>query len=94
VALRVKVIPHASTNALVGWTSEAHEELSLKVTAAASQGKANTAVIELLARELDIPKSAISIKRGATSRHKLLELCIAPEQFNVWLAQKQFTNNQ
>ena len=44
----------------------------VKVTAAPADGKANEALIKLLAKELGIPKSTINIKSGQTSRHKVL----------------------
>jgi len=72
--LRIKVTPRASSNAIVGWLDEKREVLVVKVTAPAEGGKANAAVIKLLAEELNIPKSAIQIKRGSTSRHKLVAL--------------------
>ena len=87
LTLRLRVTPHASANAIVGWLGDTREELSLKVTAVAEGGKANAAVIQLLARELKIPKSAVSIQRGETSRHKLVAIDIDHEVFNTWLEQ-------
>jgi uncharacterized protein len=47
------------------------------VKAPAKEGKANLAVIALLSRYFDLPKSAIDILRGHSSRNKLLEIdCI------------------
>lgn len=37
-------------------------------------GKANTELIQLLAKALGVPKSAIHIKSGKHSRHKLIEI--------------------
>jgi uncharacterized protein YggU (UPF0235/DUF167 family) len=36
-------------------------------------GKANAALLKLLAKELGLPKSAIQIKSGHTSRYKIIE---------------------
>lgn len=44
------------------------------VTAVAEGGKANEAVIGLLAKELNVPKSALTIVQGHTSRNKLLRI--------------------
>ena len=44
------------------------------VHAPAQDGKANQALIELLAREFSVAKSRIAIVRGAASRKKLIEL--------------------
>ena len=40
----------------------------------AQNGQANEAVINLLAEHLGIPKSTLKIVRGASSRHKLIEI--------------------
>lgn len=42
--------------------------------ARAHDGKANTALIKLLAKEFDVPKTSIKIKSGTASRLKTIEL--------------------
>jgi uncharacterized protein YggU (UPF0235/DUF167 family) len=37
-------------------------------------GKANAALIELLAKEFNVPKSNVKILRGKTSRNKIVEV--------------------
>jgi uncharacterized protein (TIGR00251 family) len=37
-------------------------------------GKANEELIKLLAKKFDVPKSAITIKSGVTSRNKLITI--------------------
>ena len=69
--LRVRVQPKARANAVLGWRGEA---LRVTVTAAPADGKANRAVIELLAATLSVPPSSISLVRGATSRDKWFRL--------------------
>lgn len=49
------------------------------VTVAPEDGKANKAVIALLAKAMGVPKSALSIVRGATGRDKIIELSGAGE---------------
>jgi len=44
----------------------------IKVAAPPIEGKANRALIEFLSEILDVPKSRISIEKGATSRRKLV----------------------
>jgi uncharacterized protein YggU (UPF0235/DUF167 family) len=44
------------------------------VTAPAEQGKANEAVIALVARTWRLPKSAFAVARGASARHKVLSV--------------------
>lgn len=48
--------------------------LQLYVRAPAVQGKANKAAIELLARHYGVPKSAVRLTGGATSRFKRFEV--------------------
>ena len=44
------------------------------VHARAHDGEANAAVIELLSKHFDVPKTSIKIKTGASSHLKLIEL--------------------
>ncbi len=46
----------------------------MQVTAAPEKGKANTAVVEVLAEALDLPKSAFRIVSGETSPLKTVEV--------------------
>ncbi|MET9488770.1 DUF167 domain-containing protein [Nocardia sp. NPDC006630] len=48
--------------------------LQLYVRAPATEGKANKAACELLADHYDVPKSAVRITAGATSRFKRFEI--------------------
>ncbi len=48
--------------------------LQIWVMAPPVEGAANAAVIALLARRLGIPRSAITIVRGATGRHKQIAI--------------------
>lgn len=69
--LSIKVAPKAARNAINGWMGEV---LKLSVTAVPEQGKANDAVIRLLAEALRVPRSAIQVLRGATGTQKLLQI--------------------
>jgi len=71
ILLRVRVQPGARANAVKGWRGEA---LSVSVTAAPEGGKANRAVIALLADALSVPPSSISLVRGVASRDKWFNL--------------------
>ena len=68
--LAVKVTPGARGEGLeiVGG------RLLAKVRAKPEDGKANAAVLELLAKSLGMPTSRLRLLRGATSREKLFEL--------------------
>lgn len=69
IRLAVKVTPKASSDRVQGWEGA---ELKIAVTAPPEDGKANKAVIALLAKRLKLPKSAIEIASGQASRHKTL----------------------
>jgi uncharacterized protein YggU (UPF0235/DUF167 family) len=67
--IRCKLIPGAGENALGG----VHDgEIVARVTAQAEKGKANAALLQLLAREFGVRKSALALLRGRTSRHKVI----------------------
>jgi uncharacterized protein len=55
-------------------TADASGELRLEIHAAATEGQANEACIEFLARTLRLPKSAISIVSGKRSKRKLIRV--------------------
>ncbi len=70
--LRLRVRPRASPEGIAGLRAD---RLQLRVGAAPVDGAANARVIALLATELGIARSRISIIRGDTSRDK--ELLVA-----------------
>jgi uncharacterized protein (TIGR00251 family) len=71
VLLHVRVQPKARANAVKGWHGAA---LRVSVTAAPEDGKANRAVIDLLAETFDLAPSSITLVRGAASRDKWFRL--------------------
>ena len=71
VLLHVRVQPKARANAVKGWHGAA---LRVSVTAAPEDGKANRAVIDLLAETFDLAPSSINLVRGAASRDKWFRL--------------------
>ena len=76
VRVRLKVTPKAKRAQFGGLLDEPDGEKALKVavTAAPEGGKANEAVIALLAKEWGVAKSAVSVVAGATDRRKLMEI--------------------
>ncbi|MBI2585711.1 MAG: DUF167 domain-containing protein [Rhodospirillales bacterium] len=52
--------------------------LKVAVTEAPERGKANAALIGLLAKTWRLPKGAIAVARGATDRNKILRIEGAP----------------
>lgn len=69
IELRLKVQPRASRNEISGL---AGDELRLRVTAPPVDSAANEAVIRFLAETLGVSRSAVTLLRGAASRHKVL----------------------
>ena len=68
--LRVRVTPKASADRL---TME-DGRVRIWVTAPPDKGKANKAVIALVAKALGVPKSAVELVRGETARDKQLRI--------------------
>lgn len=66
--LPIRVTPKASRDRL----DSSGDTLKVYTTAPPADGQANKAVINLVAKALRVPKSSISIKRGESSRDKLL----------------------
>lgn len=77
----VRITPKAAKNAIIGWTEDADKNKVLKVTVTTvpEKGKANQALIDLLAKEWKIPKSHIILEKGETDRNKILSV---PEKFS------------
>lgn len=67
VLLRIKVVPGASRDRIVG---ELGDELKVAVSKPPQDGAANRAVVALLAKQLGISKQQITIVRGQTNPHK------------------------
>lgn len=74
--LSVKLTPKASADRIgdTRKSSSGEEQLAIYVTAPPDQGKANEAMIRLLARHLDVAPSRLHIMRGQTSRNKLIKV--------------------
>ncbi len=69
--LAVKAIPNAPRSEVTGWLGEV---LKVKVHAPPVEGRANEALCEFLADRLDLPRRAITVLRGDTSRQKVLRI--------------------
>ncbi len=69
--LKVRVIPGASGSRVVGWLGDA---LKVRVAAPPEKGKANSAVLRLLASELNVAESDLALVSGASSQNKVVEI--------------------
>jgi uncharacterized protein (TIGR00251 family) len=67
LVLRVRVQPGAGTSAVVGVHGDA---LKVRVAAPPVSGRANDALLALLARALGVPASSVTISAGLTGRDK------------------------
>lgn len=76
VSFYVRLTPKGGRDAVEGWetASDGSQHLKARVRAVPENGKANTALIALLADTLDVPKSAVTIALGASSRLKKIEI--------------------
>jgi uncharacterized protein len=74
--LAVKLTPKASSDRIgqVRTLPDGQEQLAVYVTAAPEKGKANEALLRLLAQHLGVPPSSLKIVRGHTARTKLIEI--------------------
>jgi len=68
----VRLTPKAGRDGIEGLkpTADGGTELAVKVTAVPENGKANDALLRLLAKTLKLPVSSFSLVAGATDRHK------------------------
>jgi uncharacterized protein len=69
--LTVKVTPNAGRNEITGCKEGIWY---VKIGAPPDKGKANKELVDFLAETLGLRKSAISIIKGLSSHHKLLEI--------------------
>ncbi|MBO4625788.1 MAG: DUF167 domain-containing protein [Alphaproteobacteria bacterium] len=68
--VKVHVIPRAKVQKIVA----DGDVLRVYTNAAPTDGEANVAVIKMLAKHFDVPKSTITIVRGETSHDKVIEV--------------------
>lgn len=71
VRIAVQITPNAKKTDVIGVLDDA---LKLKLQAQPIEGKANEALVKFLAAALSVPKSAVTITHGLTSKRKLIEV--------------------
>ena len=76
IVLTLRVTPNASADRIEG--AEQRDDgtavLRVRVTAPPDKGKANAAVIALLAKTIGVPKSTLSLVSGETARIKAIRI--------------------
>ena len=72
MTLHLRVTPNAGADRIEGveQRGDGSSVLRLRVAAVPDKGRANAAVIALLSRTLEVPKSAVSVISGETARLK------------------------
>lgn len=75
ILLAVRLTPKSSRDAIDGVKDAGTgAALHVRVRAVPEDGKANTALTALIAAELDVAKSAVTVASGTTSRLKSLHI--------------------
>ena len=69
--LKLRIVPNAKRDEVTG---EHGDAVKIKIAAPALDGKANEAVLELLAEKLGIHRRDITLIAGEKSRDKLVEI--------------------
>lgn len=87
VRLTVRLTPNGGRDAIDGWETGADGESHLKarVSDPPDKGKANKALVALIAKAAGVPKSAVSLVSGDTQRKKILRIEGDPEDMIVRL---------
>ena len=68
ILIDIKVVPNSSKNDIITES----DVVKIKVTAQPVENKANKALIEVISKNLKVPKTSISVVRGHTSKTKTL----------------------
>jgi uncharacterized protein (TIGR00251 family) len=71
VRIAVQITPNAKKTEVIGVLDDA---LKLRLQAQPIEGRANEALVKFLSRSLKVPKSAVVITHGLTSKRKLVEV--------------------
>jgi len=80
--VRLRVSPGSARAAVVGLHGPAENAVwKVRVAAVPERGKANEAVLALLAETLAVPRSSVTLVSGGGSRDKIVELAgIEPDE--------------
>ena len=88
VTLVVRLTPKGGRDGIDGveTMSDGRPVLKARVRAAPEDGRANAALVEFLAKALRVPRSAVTLASGQTSRVKILEIAGEPDTLAKSLA--------
>jgi uncharacterized protein (TIGR00251 family) len=81
VRLQIHLTPRARVNRIDGIVRSADGIPVLKVSVSAppAEGRANDALIALLAREWELPRRDLTLVAGGKSRHKIVHIAGEPQ---------------
>lgn len=70
--LHVRATPNARTSGILGWEEDplAGRVLRIRIAAPPTDGKANAALRDFLAKQLGLAKSQVILEKGGSSRLK------------------------
>jgi uncharacterized protein len=88
VRVAIRLSPRARSDRLLGIiaTAEGGRTVKASVTAPAQDGRANEALLQLLARVWRLPRRDLSIAAGPASRNKTVRVAGDPRQLLAKLA--------
>ncbi len=74
--IHVRATPNSKVSEVVGWEDDplAGRVLRVRVAAPPTEGKANAALRDYLAKTLGLPKAAVVLEKGGGSRFKVFVL--------------------
>lgn len=71
IRIALKVVPGSTREGIAGWLGDA---LKVRVRAPAEAGRANEAVVRVVAEALGLPRDSVRIASGSSSPKKTLEI--------------------
>lgn len=80
--LALRVTPGADRTRVTGRLADGR--LQVRVAAKPERGEANDELVQFLARALGLPRAAVKVVRGRTSRDKLMELDVDEARLTAW----------
>jgi len=89
----VRLTPKASRDRVVGFAADADglPMLKVQVTAVPEDGKANAALLRLLAKSWRLPRTTLTVVQGATDRRKVIEIsgdaALLRPRLEQWMAE-------
>ncbi|GAA1524838.1 DUF167 domain-containing protein [Nocardioides humi] len=75
--LAVRVQPGASRTGAAGATGVDGTELKVRLASPPVDGRANDELVRWLAKQLGVPRSAVTLVRGRTSRSKVVRVVVS-----------------